>query len=165
MFSPYVKKLAKEFGKSEEEINKLWKEAKEVTSDTFNKNESEFTTKEFKYTLDIIKNMLGIKESVLDPSKFLTSELSAKEYLETITSSSFSPTLDNNVTHKTDTKVVDMSDEEDEEPVITKDKKKDKKDKKVYSKEDVEKELENLKTNEEDWISDFDKVISKNSEE
>lgn len=93
MASPYVKKLAKDFGKSEKEMEDLWSKAKEITSETFNKKEIDFSEKEYSYTTGIIKNMLGIKEDVLDPSKFLNSELNAREFIETSISSAF-PSLD-----------------------------------------------------------------------
>ena len=89
MPSPYVKKLAKEFGKSEKEIEALWKQAKVITSDTFGKTEDDFSTKEYKYTVGIIKNMLEETERALDPMEFLESNLSVSEFLETLGSSSF----------------------------------------------------------------------------
>ena len=97
MSSPYIKSLSRETGKPESELEKLWSKAKEITSDTFNKKESEFGEKEYSYTVGIIKNMLGLKEEVLNPAKFLESEMSAREYIETITSSAF-PSLDKDLT-------------------------------------------------------------------
>ena len=97
MPSPYIKSLSRETGKSESELEKLWSKAKEITSDTFNKKESEFGEKEYSYTVGIIKNMLGLKEEVLNPAKFLESEMNAREYIETITSSAF-PSLDKDLT-------------------------------------------------------------------
>lgn len=91
MPSPYVKKLASETGKSVDEIEKLWDKAKGITADTFGKSEDDFGTKEYKYTVGIIKNMLGVNEMVLDPSIFLKSGKSAKEFIrETVTSANFS---------------------------------------------------------------------------
>lgn len=89
MASPYVKKIAKETGKSEKEIESFWDKAKGIASDTLGTPEDKFGSKEYAYTVGIVKNMLGIKEDVLNPTKFLESEYSAKEYIETITSSSF----------------------------------------------------------------------------
>ena len=91
MPSPYVKKLASETGKSVDEIEKLWDKAKEITADTFGKSEDDFGTKEYKYTVGIIKNMLGVNEKVLDPSFFLKSGKSAKDFIrETTVSANFS---------------------------------------------------------------------------
>lgn len=112
MASPYVKKLAKDFGKSEKEMEKHWNKAKNITSDTFNKEEFQFGEKEYNYTIEIIKNLLGIKEEVLDPSVFLNSDLNAKEFIETITSSSF-PSLDKNLIPPK--KKEDDEDEDDED--------------------------------------------------
>lgn len=91
MPSPYVKKLASETGKSVAEIEKLWDKAKGITADTFGKSEDDFGTKEYKYTVGIIKNMLGVNEMVLDPSIFLKSGKSAKDFIkETVVSANFS---------------------------------------------------------------------------
>lgn len=91
MPSPYVKKLASETGKSVAEIEKLWSKAKEISADTFGKPESDFGTKEYKYTVGIVKNMLGLNEKVLDPSIFLGSGKSAKDFIkETVVSANFS---------------------------------------------------------------------------
>lgn len=89
MPSPYVNSLAKETGKSVSEIEKLWNKAKEISSDTFGKPEKDFGAKEYKYTVGIVKNMLGLDEKVLDPSFFLNSDKSAKEFIETVTSAQF----------------------------------------------------------------------------
>jgi len=99
MPSPYIKSLSKLSGKPDKEIEKLWKKAKDIASDTFDKEEIEFEDKEYSYTVGIVKEMLGIKEEILDPSKFLNSDFSAKEYLETITSSGF-PSLDKHIVNK-----------------------------------------------------------------
>ncbi len=88
MPSAYVKSLSRETGKSEAEIEKLWNKAKEITAETFNKKQSEFGSKEYKYTTGIVKNMLGIREELLDPSKFLNSNMDADEYLESVVVSS-----------------------------------------------------------------------------
>lgn len=90
MPSPYINKLSKETGKSVDEIEKLWAQAKEITSDTFGKPESDFGSKEYKYTVGIVKNMLGVNEKILDPTIFLSSGKSAKEFIhETVTSANF----------------------------------------------------------------------------
>lgn len=115
MPSPYIKSLARETGKSETELEKLWSKAKEITSDTFNKKESEFGEKEFSYTVGIVKNMVGIKEEVLNPSKFLESTLSAKEFIETITSSSF-PSLDKDLTPPDEDE--EEEEEEKKDPIV-----------------------------------------------
>jgi len=90
MPSPWVKKIAKETDKSEREVEKLWKKAKEITSEEFGKDEDDFGNKEYAYTTGVVKKMLGVDESLLDPSKFLESEHSAKDYIETVVSGNFS---------------------------------------------------------------------------
>lgn len=90
MPSPYVKKLSQETGKSEKEIEKLWKKAKEIASEEFGKTEDDFGNKEYAYVTGIVKKMLGVDESILDPSKFLESDYSAKDYIETVVSGNFS---------------------------------------------------------------------------
>ena len=101
MPSPYVNSLSKETGKSVAEIEKLWNKAKEITADTFGKPEDSFGSKEYKYTVGIVKNMLGINENVLDPSIFLKSGKSAKEFIqETVVSGSFSIGDENPVVNK-----------------------------------------------------------------
>lgn len=93
MPSPFVKSLAKTSGKSEQEIEALWNKAKQITTETLGVPEDQFEDKEYAYTVGIVKQMLGVKEEVLDPTAFLTSELSAKEYVETVTTSSSFPKL------------------------------------------------------------------------
>jgi len=90
MPSAYVRSLSKETGKSVSEIEKLWDKAKEITSETFNKDEDEFDDREYKYSVGIVRNMIGLDERVLDPTNFLNSDKSAKDYIETITSANFS---------------------------------------------------------------------------
>ena len=99
MPSPYVKQLAKETGKSSEEIEVLWNKAKELSKDSFGTAEEEWGEKEYSYTVGIVKNMLGINES-LSAIKFINSDLSAKEFIEqaTVVSADFS--LDNLTTKK-----------------------------------------------------------------
>ncbi len=90
MPSPFLKSLAKEIGKTEKELEQYWNKAKEITAETFGKKEDDFGTKEYKYITGIVKNMAGVKEEVLDPSKFIESDLSAKEFIETVVSADFS---------------------------------------------------------------------------
>lgn len=88
MPAPSIKALAKKTGKSDKEIEKLWKEAKKITTQEFNKPESKFSDKEWKYTVGILKNMLGISDSILQ--KFLKSNKSSEDFIETVTSGQFS---------------------------------------------------------------------------
>jgi len=111
MPSPYITKLVKETGKSEKEIEKLWKKAKEIASEDFGKDEDDFGSKEYSYTTGVVKKMLGVDESILDPSKFLESECSAKDYLETVVSGNFSI---GNVQPPKD-EIEDEEDEDDDE--------------------------------------------------
>lgn len=142
MPSPYIKSLSRETGKPESELEKLWSKAKEITSDTFNKKESEFGEKEYSYTVGIIKNMLGLKEEVLNPAKFLESEMSAREYIETITSSAF-PSLDKDL--------VPPEKEDDEE----------KKDPTIITKEKEEKPAIAEDVSDDDWGSALDEMLSR----
>lgn len=90
MPSPYIKTLSKETGKSEKEIERVWKKAKEITSEEFGKNEDDFSKREYSYAMGVVKRMMGIDESIIDPTYFLESDLSAKDYIETIISGNFS---------------------------------------------------------------------------
>jgi len=135
MPSPYIKSLVKLSDKPEKEIEGLWKKAKEITSDTFDKEEIEFEDLEYSYTVGIVKQMLGIKEELLDPSKFLDSGLSAEEYLETLTSNSFSGVLNKHIVNKNTSddekkkpKVVTVTKEDDDEDEEEEKKKKEPKD-------------------------------------
>lgn len=143
MPSPYIKSLSRETGKPESELEKLWSKAKEITSDTFNKKESEFGEKEYSYTVGIIKNMLGLKEEVLNPAKFLESEMSAREYIETITSSAF-PSLDKDL-------VPPEKEEDDEE----------KKDPTIITKEKEEKPAIAEDVSDDDWGLALDEMLSR----
>lgn len=82
--SPYIRELSKETGMSENDIKPVWKKAKEITIDTFGKPEEEFSKKEFRYTLETAKKLLGLDESILDPTAFLKSESSAKEFIDSL---------------------------------------------------------------------------------
>lgn len=143
MSSPYIKSLSRETGKPESELEKLWSKAKEITSDTFNKKESEFGEKEYSYTVGIIKNMLGLKEEVLNPAKFLESEMSAREYIETITSSAF-PSLDKDL-------VPPEKEEDDEE----------KKDPTIITKEKEESPAIAEDVSDDDWGLALDEMLSR----
>ena len=113
--SPYVKKLATETGKTTREVEALWSKAKAITAENFGKTEEEFTKKEFQYAYETVRNMLGMDESVLDPSDFLGSEMSAKEFIETLTSGSFDIS---NVNPPEDEEEEEDKDEEEDEPNV-----------------------------------------------
>jgi len=156
MPSAYVKNLAKETGKSEAEIEKLWKKAKEITSETLGTKESDFGSKEYKYTVGIVKNMLGMKEELIDPSKFLNSDLGAKEYLEAVVvSSNFSignvyPPSDKKDRDVLGVQVRDGSgfpeedDEEDEEDDDKEDKEERKEDNDNYPVDELDRMLDDM---------------------
>ena len=96
MPSPYIKKVAKEIGKSINDVEKHWAEAKKIASENLGVPEDKFGDKEYAYTTGIVKNMLGIKEvkeETNNPSFFIESDMDADEFLETLTSGSF-PSLD-----------------------------------------------------------------------
>ncbi len=86
MPSPWVKKLVKETGKSETEVEKLWGKAKAVTAEHFSIQESDFDDKHYGYAVGVVKKMSGLREYVKD---FVNSELSAREFIETVISGDF----------------------------------------------------------------------------
>jgi len=115
MISPYVKKLSRETGKSEKEISDFWEKAKKIASETFGVKEDDFSTEHYEFAITTVKNMLGLSEEVVNPSNFLQSELSAKDYIETVVSGSFSVADKNPVIPPKGKKVVDLDDEDEEE--------------------------------------------------
>lgn len=82
MPSPFLKKISRETGKSEKELEKYWSQAKEISSDFFGIPEKDFGEKEYGYASGIVKQMAGIKEHILDVSYFLDSDKSAKDFVE-----------------------------------------------------------------------------------
>ena len=56
-----VTRFARRTGKSVKEVERLWNDAKEVTADSFGKKEKDFTEKDWKYTVAVLKNILGIE--------------------------------------------------------------------------------------------------------
>jgi len=89
MPSPYVKRVAKEIGKSIEEVDKHWAESKKIASENLGKSEINFTNEDYTYVVGILKNKLGIRENI-KVKDFIDSGMTAKEYVETLTSSQFS---------------------------------------------------------------------------
>lgn len=85
MPSPYVKNLVKDTGKSVSEIEKLWDRAKKISAEEFGKGEDSWGSREYSYTVGIVKNMLGIREELLDPQDFLNSDLVALDFLKEVT--------------------------------------------------------------------------------
>lgn len=74
--------LAKKSGKSEKDVEKLWKDAVKIAAETFGKKEKDFGDKEFKYVTGILKKMLKIKESSNLVYNFLKSDKPAKEFVQ-----------------------------------------------------------------------------------
>jgi hypothetical protein len=89
MPSPYLKKLAKETGKSMGELETLWSKAKSITTDTFGVGEGSFGQREYAYATAVVKKMLGLDEELFNPALFLKSEKDAKDYIETLISGTF----------------------------------------------------------------------------
>jgi len=89
MPSPWLQKLAKETDKTEKELEKYWKKALKIAGEEFGKKKDDFGPKEYKFAVGVVKNILGENVSILDPTIFLESDLNAKEFLETVASSSF----------------------------------------------------------------------------
>ena len=101
MASPYVVKLAKDTGKSIDEIEKFWDRAKQIAAETFGKSEDDFGKKEYDYAYGTVMNMLGKKEAILNPEVFLNSGKSAAEFIEEVISGDFNigddhPVVNNN---------------------------------------------------------------------
>jgi hypothetical protein len=90
MYSPFVLKLSKQTGKTKEEIQELWSEAKQLTSDKFSISESDFENDHYDYSMTLVKNMIDVKEHGLEAETFLNSDLSVEQYLEVMTSTSLS---------------------------------------------------------------------------
>ena len=107
MASPYVTKLVKDTGKPVQEIEKYWAQAKKITSETFGKSENDFGKSEYDFAYGTVMNMLGKKESILNPEVFLNSEKSAKDFIEEVISADFNIGDENPVVNKD-------KDEEDE---------------------------------------------------
>lgn len=75
-----VRGLAKESGKSEKEVEKLWKKAKDIYLDDKGKKEKDLKDDDYVYITGILKNMLGIKETWI--KSFLGFEGKAKQFFE-----------------------------------------------------------------------------------
>lgn len=59
MPTPYIKKMAKETGKSLKKLEKLWKKAEKIAGDKFTKEDDAFHP----YVMGIFQRMLGVHES------------------------------------------------------------------------------------------------------
>src|ERR1700690_3701936 len=88
MLSPYARKIAKEIGKPIEEIESRWQEAKKIAEENLGKSESNFTNEDYNYVAGILKNKLGIHDSI-KVKDFIDSGKPAKEWIETVISSQF----------------------------------------------------------------------------
>lgn len=89
MVSPYVKKISKETGMGTDEVKELWAKSKAAISEKVGKEEEEFSKADFESTEEHLYSMLGLNEYTTDPSKFLRSGKSAKEFIETMVSGNF----------------------------------------------------------------------------
>lgn len=98
--SPFVKKLALELGKTENEIQKVWEEAKEITSDTFGISSDSFTKREIEYTKEVVREKLGMNMAI-SVSDFVNSEKTAREFVESSVTVSDHFGIDGPITHKT----------------------------------------------------------------
>ncbi len=117
MLSPYIKALMRETGQSEQEMSVLWNKAKLITNDTFGKSDEHFGKKEYRYTTDVVKSMLGVNESCVKPIDFLKFNGSVDEFIEVVTSGAF-PSLDKHIVSKDTkkkTKVIQLDKEMDKE--------------------------------------------------
>lgn len=86
----YIYTLAKDLGKSRNEIERLWKKAKEITKDTFGIPESNWGDREYSYTIGVIKKMIKKEKTERSLSmEFLKSKKSPDEFLEQVVSGDF----------------------------------------------------------------------------
>lgn len=109
MVSPYVKKISKETGRDIDEINELWAKSKAAISEKVGKDEEDFSKADFESTEEYLYSMLGLNEYTTDPSKFLRSDKSAKEFIETTVSGNFKGSI-----NPDDGGIVPPEDEEEE---------------------------------------------------
>jgi hypothetical protein len=79
--SPYVKKLVKETGEKESDIEEKWNKAKKITEETFGVDESEFSEREFEYSKEVVYRMMGLDEQ-WNIGEFMKSDMSAREFIE-----------------------------------------------------------------------------------
>jgi hypothetical protein len=100
MISPYIKKLERETGRSEQEIQRAWNEAKKITIETFGKDEVNFGKVEYRYTQDIVKDLLGINEQKMATIDFLSFEGSSEEFIEEVVSGDFPSLLKRDIRKK-----------------------------------------------------------------
>lgn len=77
-----IKSLAKKSGKSEKEVEKLWKEAVKIAEESFGKKEKDFDDREFRYVTGILKKMLKINEGTELVKNFLNSDKPAKDFVK-----------------------------------------------------------------------------------
>jgi len=90
MTNPWIKKIQKQTGKSEEVVAALWEKAKEIASDSFNLIEDSFSEKQYKYAYQTVINMLEKKDKRVRPIDFIESSKGAKEFIkELVTSDQF----------------------------------------------------------------------------
>jgi len=115
MPSPYIKKLAKETGKSENELEKFWDKAKKIAAEDFGVSEDNFESKHWKYVTGIVKNMAGVNEKVYSVQEFLESSKSVDEYITELVSSGDFAKLDKDVVGKKKKKDDEENDDDDEE--------------------------------------------------
>ena len=115
MLSPYVTKLIKETGKTQKEIEDSWNQAKEITAETLGKSEDKFGKVEYDYAYGIVMNMLGKKEAVLNPEVFMSSDKSAREFIEDVISGDFKIGDDNPIINKKKDDDEEESSEEDKD--------------------------------------------------
>jgi len=100
MISPYITALMKETDKSEEELTKHWETAKTIVSEELDVTLEDFTQKEYAYTKDLVYKMMGVSDEY-NISNFITSELSADDFIEASIQSSDSFGINKSITKKT----------------------------------------------------------------
>ena len=85
--SPFVKKLAIETGKSEEEVAVVWESSKKLTAETFGIEEKDFTKREIMYVKEIVRDSLGVRREI-SLADFMSSDKSARDFIDEVVQSS-----------------------------------------------------------------------------
>lgn len=109
--SPFIKQLAVELGRKEEDVEKVWSDCKKVTADTFGIKEEDFSKREIEYTKEVVRETLGLRKEIT-VADFVKSDKSASEFIDEAITVSGQFGIDRAVTKK---KKDDEKDEETEE--------------------------------------------------
>lgn len=160
--SPFIRELAEELGKDITEIEKVWKEGKKLTAETFGIDESDFSKREIEYTKEIVRDILGIQREI-SVADFITSDKSAREFIDETVQSSDSFGIDKAVKLDTD----NDDDEEDKNKDEYIPESKENEDNRVQEQDsvDVEQNISHLSKSEKDkFYNDVEEVCKQKNE-